>query len=386
MNQEQKKDLENRLASLDSNERNKLYKRAAQMRKLAQRKTDSPPRRIHRRELDDEEEALAEPRRPRADLFDWVLRVLELERDDAPATEPVLPVGTVIAIGPRTAEVVLDGAVVVAGLPKELAARQQSDLAVGDLVEVRQRSADAAVIEAVRPRRTKLSRPDPGPRLQERVIVANVDSVVVVVSVVSPPLHPRLIDRYMVAIERGGAVPIIAVNKIDLLGRDELGASLVVLQPYERLGVPIVRCCASTGEGTDELRSRIAAQVSAFVGHSGVGKSSLLNNLKPELALEVREVSQGYGRGRHTTTRSTMWDLGGGTRVIDTPGVRSFGMWKLDADELPWYFPEFADAGRCQFRDCTHTHEPRCAVKESVQSGSISQHRYDAYRRILESL
>lgn len=176
------------------------------------------------------------------------------------------------------------------------------------------------------------------------------------------------------------------MNKADLLDPETLGEELAALRPYRALGLPIAICSATEGRGSDELRTMIAGQVSAFVGHSGVGKSSLLNSLRPDLGLEVGAVSAGNRRGAHTTTRSTMWDLGGGTRIIDTPGVRSFGLWNLEAADLPWYFPEFASVGRCKFRDCGHTHEPECAVKEAVDAGEISRDRYETYLRILDSL
>lgn len=386
MTKEEKKTLEKRLSCLDSNEKKKLYKRAAQMRKLAQKRNNTRPRRAYLRLAEDDEPEQIGNRQPQASLHDWVLRLLEQDEPAEVVNEAKHPVATVIAIGPRSAEVVIDGRVLTCLLSKELAENQQAEIAVGDEVEVVQRGADTAMIEGVRPRRTKLSRPDPHKSAQERVVVANVDVVAVVVSVVSPPLHPRLIDRYLIAIRRGGAQVVICVNKTDLLGRDELESALEVLRPYAALDIPIVRCSAAHGTGREELRQILAGKVSAFVGHSGVGKSSLLNLLKPELALDVGAVSAGYGRGTHTTTRSTMWDLGGGTRIIDTPGVRSFGLWKLTAEELPWYFPEFAAVGRCKFRDCGHTHEPECAVKAAVELGDLSQDRYETYLRILETL
>lgn len=386
MKKEEKKILEKKLASLDSNERNKLLKRAAHMRRLAQKTNNTRPRRAYLRLAEDDEPAEIGNRQPQASLHDWVLKLLEMEEPAAVVTVAAQPVGTVIAIGPRSAEVVLDGNVLTCLLSKELAESQQTDLAVGDLVEVARRGQDTAIIESVRPRRSKLSRPDPGKSALERVVVANVDVVAVVVSVVSPPLHPRLIDRYLIAIRRGGAEAVICVNKIDLVEPEVLEQELEVLKPYESLGVPIVRCSASLGAGRDELRAQLAGKVSAFVGHSGVGKSSLLNSLKPDLDLVVGSVSEGYGRGTHTTTRSTMWDLGDDTRIIDTPGVRSFGLWKIKAEELPWYFPEFATVGRCKFRDCGHTHEPQCAVKAAVEVGEISRDRFDTYLRILETL
>lgn len=387
MTKEEKTSLEKKLSTLDPNEKKKLMKRAAQMRKLAQKKNNTRPRRAYLSLAEDDEPQEIGHRQPQSSLHDWVLKLLEQEEPESPIAGPAKhPTGTVIAIGPRSAEVALDGRLLTCILSKELAENQQAEIAVGDLVEVVQRSADAAVIEAVRPRRTKLSRPDPGKSAQERVVVANVDIVVVVVSVVSPPLHPRLIDRYLIAIRRGGAEAVVCVNKIDLVAPEELDKELEVLAPYEALGLRVIRCSAAESIGKAEMREALTGKVSAFVGHSGVGKSSLLNAMKPDLSLQVGSVSSGYGRGTHTTTRSTMWDLGEDTRIIDTPGVRSFGLWKLTAAELPWYFPEFATVGRCKFRDCGHTHEPQCVVKDAVESGEISRDRYDTYIRLLESL
>lgn len=386
MTKEERKTLENQLATLDANEKNKLYKRAAQMRKLAQKKQGGRPRRAYLHLAEDDEPTEVGARQPQSTLHEFVLQILGQESPEVGETDARLPVGVVVAIGPRSAQVELDGRTLTAALAKDLAERQQSEIAVGDQVEVDRRSDDSAIIQAVRPRRTKLSRPDPGAANRERVIVANVDVVVIVVSVVSPPLHPRLIDRYLIAIGRGGAQAAICVNKAELLDPETLREELAALRPYRALGLPIAICSATEGRGSDELRTMISGQVSAFVGHSGVGKSSLLNSLRPDLGLEVGAVSAGNRRGAHTTTRSTMWDLGGGTRIIDTPGVRSFGLWNLEAADLPWYFPEFASVRRCKFRDCRHTHEPGCAVKEAVDAGEISRDRYETYLRILDSL
>jgi ribosome biogenesis GTPase / thiamine phosphate phosphatase len=387
MTKEEKKNLEKKLSTLDPNEKQKLFKRAAQLRKLAQRKNNTRPRRAITILAEDDEPADIGQRQPQSSLHEWALKVLEQEEPAVTGVGPAAhPVGTVIAIGPRSADVLLDGVQLTCVLSKELAENQQAEIAVGDLVEVIRRSQDTAVIESVRPRRSKLSRPDPGKSAQERVVVANVDVIVVVVSVVSPPLHPRLIDRYLIAIRRGGAQAVICVNKTDLLHAVELEKELEQLRPYQAVGVPVVRASAHEALGRDELREKLKGKVSAFVGHSGVGKSSLLNSLKPDLKLDVGSVSAVYGRGTHTTTRSTMWDLGDDTRIIDTPGVRSFGLWKLTAEELPWYFPEFSAVGSCKFRDCGHTHEPGCSVKAGVDSGMISQERYETYLRILESL
>jgi ribosome biogenesis GTPase len=293
---------------------------------------------------------------------------------------------TVVSIGPRHCEVALGDSIVSCPLSPDIAERQQTEIAVGDDVLLENRGS-ASVVVGVLPRRTKLSRPDAGNANLERVIVANVDVVVVVVSVVSPPLHPRLIDRYLIAIQRGGAKPVIAVNKLDLCASDEeLAEAERQLKPYQCLGIPIVLCSANEGRGREELLQALSGQMSAFVGHSGVGKSSLLNMVCPELSLQVGAVSRGQGRGTHTTTRSSLRDLGEGTRVIDTPGIRSFGLWNLEEADLPWYFPEFAALGRCKFGDCTHTHEPGCRVKSALETGAVSAERYDTYIRIRSTL
>jgi ribosome biogenesis GTPase len=230
------------------------------------------------------------------------------------------------------------------------------------------------------PRKTLLSRPDPhNPRLQ-LVLAANMDVVVNVVSVRTPPLRLGLIDRYLIAIQQSGAEPLLCVNKVDL------GMPDAVLQPYQDIGVPIVYCSAATGEGLDELRQRIAGKLCVFTGHSGVGKSSLLNALAPELSAATAGVSEGNRKGRHTTTSSKIYDLPNGARIIDTPGIRELGLWNVSSDEIRHYFPEFDDFSRqCAFSDCSHTHEPRCAVKQALEEGRIPRPRYDAYLRIKAS-
>jgi ribosome biogenesis GTPase len=283
-------------------------------------------------------------------------------------------------------DVEFEGQMLTCLLSAELAEKQQTEIAVGDRVEIQFKGENAAVVERVLPRRTKLSRPDPGKPGLERVIVANVDVVAVVTSLVSPPLHPRILDRYLIAIRRGGAEAVIVVNKIDLAREEEREVELAKLEPYRRLGLPIVVVSAESRANVLQLRELLKGKISAFVGHSGVGKSSLLNALKPDLGLQAGAVSSGYGRGTHTTTRSTMWDLGEGTRIIDTPGIRSFGLWNLTREELSWYFPEFSEVGRCKFRNCSHVHEPDCAVKLAVQRGGLSPDRYDTYLRILRSI
>jgi ribosome biogenesis GTPase len=222
-------------------------------------------------------------------------------------------------------------------------------------------------VERVLPRRSELARGG-------CVIAANVDTVVIVASFGAPPLRPGLIDRYLLATRRGGCEPLLCVNKCD----QKNAAELALLDPYEAL-VPILLCSAQTGEGIAALRERLRGQLCVFSGHSGVGKSSLLNALSPVLALKVGAVSQANGKGRHTTSASWLYDLGAGIRIIDTPGVREFAIDAAEASEFP-EFERFAPL--CRFRDCTHTHEPHCAVREAAERGNIPLSRYQAYLKL----
>jgi ribosome biogenesis GTPase len=241
--------------------------------------------------------------------------------------------------------------------------RSLPGVTVGDEVEI-----SRIRIVRIFPRRTRLSRVDPTNPREERVIAANVDVVVIVASVGVPPFRPGLVDRVLLAVEHGGATPIICVNKIDLLSDAD---DLSILDTYEQIGLRIIRCSCVTGEGLKELREAMRGQTCVFTGHSGVGKSSLINALCPELHLATRDVEQ---KGRHTTTSSYLHQEPDGTRLIDTPGVREFGLGQIGAADLRHYFPEFRELARgCRFSDCSHTHEPGCAVREA---GLPRYHRY----------
>ena len=270
-------------------------------------------------------------------------------------------------------------------VPPELAVQQKSALAVGDRAIVAEESG-AWRLERVLPRRTVLARPDPINPHRQRLIAANIDNVVHVVSVKAPPLRLRLIDRFLIAIQRGGARPVICVNKIDLLDPSDRTTELAPLEAYRDLGAPIVLCSTQTGEGLDELRTIVERKTTALVGHSGVGKSSILNALDSNLQLATRALHR-RGTGRHTTTASTLYDFGDDTYLIDTPGIREFGLWNLDRESLRDYFPEFDEPSEgCRFTDCTHVHEPDCAIKDAVEAGEISRARYDTYARLYDDL
>lgn len=296
--------------------------------------------------------------------------------------------GTVVAIFSGACQVDDGDQVVDCVLPSELARDQQAAVAVGDEVDFTEHGAHDHRLLRVLPRRSTLSRPDPQNPHRERVIAANVDVAVHVASVIEPPLRPALVDRYLIAIERGGAQAAVCVNKIDLLpDAEDRSRELAVLAPYRELGVEILTCSARTGEGLPELRALLRGRTAVLAGHSGVGKSSLLNALDPDADADTGRLHARLGTGRHTTARSNLYRLADGVRIIDTPGIRELGLWRLTPSEARSCFPDVAHhAAGCRFADCLHRHEPDCAVQAAVAGGELARARYAAYLRILDSL
>ncbi len=264
--------------------------------------------------------------------------------------------------------------------------RLYTDLvATGDRVLWRPTRPGKGVIEEVLPRETKLSRLRPGPGQMpfEHVIVANPDQAVFILAVREPEPHTRLLDRLLVLAENNDLPAIICANKVDLLD-DPLEAH-ELFGVYEEIGYPVLLTSSKTGRGIDELREMLRDRISVLSGPSGVGKTSLLNAVQPELGLAVREVSESTGKGRHTTVSTRLWPLDEGGYVADTPGLREAGLYDIEPEELAWHFVEMRPyLSDCHFSSCTHTHEPGCAVKAAVEAGKISDERYDSYWRLLE--
>ena len=253
--------------------------------------------------------------------------------------------------------------------------------AVGDRVQVTCQPDGTGSIETIEARRSALVRLDPRPQgVYQQVILANPDQAVFVFACANPTPRLRMLDRFLVIAEKQGLPAIIIANKIDLLDREQAEA---LFDFYPPIGYPVLYTCARTGQGVEELRERLTGKASALAGPSGVGKSSLLNAVQPGLGLAVREISEAFHKGRHTTTVRELFPLEGGGYVADTPGMRSLALWDTEPEELDGYFPELAPlVAQCQFNDCHHKNEPGCAVRAAVDAGRVHPQRYDSYLRL----
>ncbi|SDL06279.1 ribosome biogenesis GTPase [Franzmannia pantelleriensis] len=256
-------------------------------------------------------------------------------------------------------------------------------LVTGDHVVWRQANDASGVVVARSERDSVLERPDA--RGQLKPVAANLDQILIVFAA-EPEPHANLIDRYLVAAEATGIDPVLVLNKVDLL--PEQGGELrELLGRYEALGYPVVLASAKQEGGLDALHQRLTGHTSVFVGQSGVGKSSLIDRLLPDHALRIGALSEDSRKGTHTTTTAMLYHLPAGGELIDSPGIREFGLTHLDAEQVTEGFIEFRDyLGRCRFRDCRHREEPGCALLAAVDRGDIHPQRFASYRRILASL
>lgn len=254
-------------------------------------------------------------------------------------------------------------------------------VAVGDWVDISPLPDGTGSIDSVHPRKSLLSRQLSGIKTNyQQILLANPDQVVLIFACTKPEPRLRMLDRFLVIAERQEIPVIIVANKFDLVNKHQADSIFGI---YTRLGYRVIFTSAKTGKGVNELHRALIGRISAFTGPSGVGKSSLLNAIQPELGLQVRTVSIGTSKGKHTTQVRELFPLEKGGYVADMPGVRTLALWDIEPEELDAYFCELRDlVSHCQFSDCTHSHEPGCAVMAAVENGKIDSGRYESYLRL----
>lgn len=251
-------------------------------------------------------------------------------------------------------------------------------VAIGDWVQISLLSRGTGMIEAIEPRQRMLSRLAPTPRGEyQQIIIANPDQAVFVFACAHPEPHLRMLDRFLVIAEKQELPAIIIANKVDLVGIEK---AKVLFDHYQPLDYKVLYTSVREKLGIEGLHNELAGKISVLAGPSGVGKSSLLNAIQPGLGLAIREISLATRKGKHTTVVPQLFPLVGGGYLADTPGLKALGLWDIQPEELDGYFPEIRDrVAECQFNDCTHTHEPGCAIQAAVQNGKIHPERYHSY-------
>jgi len=253
--------------------------------------------------------------------------------------------------------------------------------AIGDRVRITLLEDGSGMIEEIEERKQAIVRLDPRPQGEyQQILLANADQAVFVFACARPDPKLRMLDRFLVIAEKQDIPAVIVANKVDLVGQEKAES---IFGLYVDIGYPRLYASAKTGQGVEELRATLTGVVSVLAGPSGAGKSSLLNAMQPGLGLEVSEVSKSVNKGVHTTVVRQMFPLAGGGYVADTPGWKSLALWDTEPEEMDAYFPELAPLVMdCQFNDCSHTHEPGCAVLAALKAGKIYPQRYESYLRL----
>lgn len=297
--------------------------------------------------------------------------------------------GRVLAITPDGISVEHEGEIylcVLRGALKKEITHVKNLVTIGDFVlfEV-EKDQDGSIVH-IEERHSFLSRKEHLRRKQKQLIAANIDQVLITVSIAEPSLKPSLVDRYIIATFKGNMEPVIVVNKVDLLEKKDAPFFEMFIKIYTALNIPVIPLSAETGEGIEKLKKQMKGKASVFSGQSGVGKSSLINAITG-LSLPVGEVIKKTQKGVHTTSTAQLIPLEFGGWCIDTPGIRSFGVWDLQREDLVVYFPEIFEIGKeCKYPNCSHSHEPECAVIGAVEKGEISRLRFNSYLKLLEEI
>lgn len=307
-----------------------------------------------------------------------------------------LPLGRVLSITPQGFEVESEGilyACSLRGLLKKERGQDKNLVTTGDFVRFNPIGSGEGQIYSVEERKSLLARADNLSRKKMQLIAANIDQVLITLSVVNPPLKPFLADRYIIAAEKGGMQPVLIINKIDLLEQplpDDLQGEKPLfeefVESYHKTGIPVIVVSTKTGEGMDALKSIMKDKTSVFSGQSGVGKSSLINAMT-DFTLKTGGIVEKTRKGSHTTTTAKLLALPFGGFCIDTPGIKSFGVWNLDREELESYFDEIHSLGAdCKYPDCRHMEEKECAVKAALETKALSPLRYYSYINLLQTI
>lgn len=266
--------------------------------------------------------------------------------------------------------------------------KSTNPIAVGDIVDYElEESSDktTGTIHHIHERKNYIVRKSVNLSHQMHIIASNLDYVFLLITVNNPPTTFNFIDRFLVTAEAYGIETILVFNKIDTLKGDTLDEQLYMQYVYQQIGYKCLRVSAAESKGIEELKELMIGKTTMFSGHSGVGKSTLVNAMEPSLHLKTKTISEQSMQGQHTTTFAEMYDLSFGAQIIDTPGIKGFGIVDMEKSEISGYFPEFFKLkDQCKFNNCLHKDEPKCAVKDALEKDEISWTRYNSYLKILE--
>ena len=316
-------------------------------------------------------------------------KITDQKKETEAPTDPNLRRGRVLSIRGEIVDVATDEKHYECAIKGALKKEKQlirNIVAVGDFVRFYLKEEEISTIVHVDPRHSYLSRREHFKGKKEQLLAVNIDQVLIIVSVGMPPLKPALIDRYIIAAKKGNMEPVIIINKLDLLTKEEESLLNEVQTTYKNLHITLLLTSVKTGAGIDKIEEQMQGKTSLFSGQSGVGKSSLINEALG-LDITVGDVVEKTRKGSHTTTSTNLIPIEGGGFCVDTPGIKSFGMWQISAQEIEGYFTEINERKiACKFPNCSHQHEPGCAVKDAYEKGEISSLRYHSYLALLDEV